>query len=148
MEFLVHLQPWQWATLAVILFALEMAISTGFLLGIGLAAVVLAGLLLLVPGLAWEWQLLWFGVLSVVLTVACRRYFSSPGQASDNPLLNDRAAQMVGRTFVLGVDLDRSGADMVGDTRWMLRTSGRLARGTRVRVSGVDDMVLIVEEDL
>jgi membrane protein implicated in regulation of membrane protease activity len=148
MELFDHLHAWHWATLAVILFALEMLVSTGFLLGIGLAAIVLAVIMLVLPTLAWEWQLLLFGVLCVTLTLAYRKYFRNVNEATDNPLLNDRAAQLVGKSFILGVDLDRSGADMLGDTRWTLRSSGRLAKGTRVRVTGVDGMVLHIEEDL
>jgi membrane protein implicated in regulation of membrane protease activity len=40
--------------------ALETLISTGFLLGIGLAGIVLAVLMLVMPGIGWEWQLLCF----------------------------------------------------------------------------------------
>jgi membrane protein implicated in regulation of membrane protease activity len=49
---------------------------------------------------------------------------------------------------MLSVDLDRSGADMVGDTRWALRSAGRINKGARVRIIGVDGMVLCVEEDV
>jgi membrane protein implicated in regulation of membrane protease activity len=146
MELFDQLHVWHWVVLAAVLFLLEMLIVTGFLLGLALAAVVMALLLLLLPALAWSWQLLCFGVLAVALTVAYRRYFRRFNEATDNPLLNDRAAQLVGKTFVLGVDLDGVGADMLGDTRWSLRCSGRLAKGTRVRVVGVDGMVLAVEE--
>jgi len=147
MELFDHLHAWHWATLGIILLALEMLVSTGFMLGIGLAALVLAVFMLVMPGLAWEWQFLWFGALCIVLTLGYRKYFRNVNEATDNPLLNDRAAQLIGKSFVLGVDLDRSGADMLGDTRWTLRASGRLPKGTRVRVCGVDGMVLIVEEE-
>ena len=147
MELFDNLQAWHWATLGIILLGLETLVSTGFLLGIGIAGLVLAVLVVVMPDLAWEWQFLWFGTLSVLLTLGYRKYFRNINEATDNPLLNDRAAQMIGKSFILGADLDRSGADMLGDTRWALRSSGRLASGTRVRVSGVDGMTLIVEED-
>jgi len=146
MELFDQLHEWHWVVLAAVLFLLEMLIVTGFLLGLALAAVVMAVLLLLLPALAWDWQLLCFGVLAVAITLGYRRYFRQVNEASDNPLLNDRAAQMVGKTFVLGVDLDGTGADMLGDTRWSLRCEGRLPKGTRARVVGVvDGMVLSVE---
>ncbi|MEZ5572828.1 MAG: NfeD family protein [Halioglobus sp.] len=148
MELFSELHAWHWVALAAVLFVLEVLTTTGFLIGIGLAAVVLAVLLLLLPVLGWEWQVLWFGVLSVVMTLGYRKFFSEVNLATDNPLLNDRAAQLVGKSFVLGVDLNGSGADMLGDTRWTLRSNGRIAKGTRVRVSSVDGMVLNVEEDL
>jgi membrane protein implicated in regulation of membrane protease activity len=146
MELFDQLHVWHWVVLAAVLFLLEMVIVTGFLLGIALAAVVMALLVLLLPALGWDWQVLSFGVLAVLITVGYRRYFRSVNEATDNPLLNDRAAQMVGKMFVLGVDLDGTGADMLGDTRWTLRCNGKLPKGTRVRVAGVDGMVLSVEE--
>lgn len=146
MELFDQLHVWHWVVLAAALFLLEMLIVTGFLLGLALAAVVMALLVLLLPALAWDWQVLSFGVLAVLITVGYRRYFRKVNEATDNPLLNDRAAQMVGKMFVLSVDLDGTGADMLGDTRWTLRCNGRLPKGTRVRVAGVDGMVLSVEE--
>jgi membrane protein implicated in regulation of membrane protease activity len=142
-----QLQAWHWFVFAVILFVLELLITTGFFLGMALAALVLAGVLFVVNGIAWSWQLLWFGVLSVALTLAYRRFFRQVNAATDNPLLNNRAAQLIGKSFVLGVDLDRNGADMLGDTRWTLRCAGRIKKGSRVRVVDVDGMVLRVEED-
>lgn len=148
MELFNQLQAWHWFVLAVLLIVLEVTTVAGFLLGIAFAALVLAAAVFVMPDLAWDWQLLAFGVLSVLLTLAYRLYFKPVNEASEDPLLNDRAARMIGRSFVLGVDLDRSGADMVGDTRWALRSAGRIDRGTRVRVVGVDGMVLSVEVDV
>ena len=146
MELFTQLEVWHWVVLAAVLFILEMLIVTGFLLGIALAAVVMVVIALIAPILAWDWQVLVFAVLAVVLTLGYRRFFRRVNEATENPLLNDRAAQLVGKTFVLGVDLDGTGADMLGDTRWTLRCNGRIAQGTRVRVVGVEDMVLSVEE--
>lgn len=146
MELFDQIHAWHWFVLAVILVVLELATTTGFVLGIAFAALALSGILLIAPGMAWDWQFLIFGVLSVVLTLFYRAYFRPDNDASENPLLNDRAAQMLGKSFVLNVDLDGTGADMIGDTRWALRTAGRLERGSRVRVVGVEGMVLSVEE--
>lgn len=148
MELFDQLHPWHWFVVAVILFVLELLTVSGFLLGIALAALVVAATLFVIPALVWGWQLLWFGLLAVVLTLGYRKFFRSVNDATDNPLLNDRAAQLVGKTFVLGIDLDRSGADMLGDTRWTLSCNGRIAKGTRVKVVGVEGMVLKVEADI
>lgn len=147
MELFNQLQAWHWFVLAVILIVLEVTTTTGFLLGIAFAALALAGAVFIMPDLSWDWQFLSFGVLSVVLTLGYRTYFKPVNDATDSPLLNNRAAQMMGKTFVLSVELDRSGADMIGDTRWTLRSGARIHKGDRVRVIGVDGMVLIVEED-
>jgi membrane protein implicated in regulation of membrane protease activity len=147
-ELFDQLHAWHWFVLAVVLIVLELTTTTGFLLGIAFAALAIAGTLWMVPDLSWDWQFLSFGVLSVVMTLGYRTYFRPDNDASDNPLLNNRAAQMVGKSFVLGVDLDRSGADMLGDTRWKLRCAGRIKQGSRVRIVAVEGMVLIVEEEL
>jgi membrane protein implicated in regulation of membrane protease activity len=148
MELFDQLHPWHWFVVAVILIVLEVLTVSGFLLGMAIAALVVAAMLFLIPALVWGWQLLWFGLLAMVLTLGYRKFFRSVNDATDNPLLNDRAAQLVGKTFVLGIDLDRSGADMLGDTRWSLSCNGRIAKGTRVKVVGVDGMVLNVQEDV
>ena len=148
MELFDQLHAWHWFVLAVCLIVLEVTTTTGFLLGIAFAALALAGVLYVAPELSWDWQFLSFGVLSVVLTLGYRAYFKFVNNATDNPLLNDRAAQMMGKLFLLSVELDRSGADMIGDTRWTLRSAGRINKGARVRVIGVEDMVLIVEEEI
>jgi membrane protein implicated in regulation of membrane protease activity len=147
-ELFTQLQAWHWFALAVILIVLEVTTTFGFLLGIAFAALVLALAVFIVPEFALNGQLLTFGVLSVLLTLGYRRYFKPVNDATDNPLLNDRAAQMIGKSFMLSFDLDRSGADMVGDTRWALRSAGRINKGARVRIIGVDGMVLCVEEDV
>jgi membrane protein implicated in regulation of membrane protease activity len=147
-ELFTHLQAWHWFALAVILIVLEVTTTFGFLLGIAFAALVLALAVFIFPEFALNGQLLTFGVLSVLLTLGYRRYFKPVNDATDNPLLNDRAAQMIGKSFMLSFDLDRSGADMVGDTRWALRSAGRINKGVRVRIIGVDGMVLCVEEDV
>ncbi|CAA0122726.1 Inner membrane protein YbbJ [Halioglobus japonicus] len=147
MELFNQIQGWHWFVLAVVLIVLELTTTTGFLLGIAFAALALSGILWVVPELSWDWQFLSFGVLSVVLTLCYRMYFRPDNDASDNPLLNDRAAQMLGKSFVLGAELDRSGADMIGDTRWALRSAGKIERGARVRVVAVEGMVLSVEEE-
>ncbi len=146
MELFDQLHAWHWFVLAVVLIVLELTTTTGFLLGIAFAALALAGALWLVPDLSWDWQFLVFGVLSVLLTLCYRAYFRPEKDVSEDPLLNDRAAQMLGKSFVLGVALDRSGADMIGDTRWALRSDVRIKKGARVRVAAVEGMVLIVEE--
>ncbi|MEZ5503374.1 MAG: NfeD family protein [Halioglobus sp.] len=147
MELFDQLHAWHWFVLAVVLFALELMAATGFLIGIGLAALVLAVVVLVLPDVSWDWQLLGFGLLSVALTVGYKVFFRQVNDATDNPLLNDRAAQLIGRTFVLDADLDATGAEMIGDTRWSLRCAGRINRGTRVRIVNTEGMVLVVEAD-
>jgi membrane protein implicated in regulation of membrane protease activity len=147
MELFAQLQPWHWFVLAMVLGMLEIVATSGFFIGIALAALAMAGVLWVSPDLGWEWQLLWFGLLSVLLTVAYMVLFRRVNDATENPLLNNRAAQKIGESFVLTADLDTSGAEMLGDTRWTIRYSGMLKKGTKVRVTASEEMALFVEPE-
>jgi membrane protein implicated in regulation of membrane protease activity len=145
MEIFEQLQAWHWFVLAVILIVFEIVASVGFFLGMALAALLVAGAIVMLPELAWSWQFLIFGLFSVVFTIAYKVLFSNVNDATDSPLLNDRAAQLVGRTFALEGDIAHNGAQMIGDTRWTVRCDGTLAKGTTVRVVSTEGMDLLVE---
>lgn len=147
MEILEQLQSWHWFVAGIILVMLDIFLLGGFLLGMALAAVAVALLLQLSPEMGWDWQLIYFGALSLIFTVAYLKFFRKVNEATDNPLLNDRAAQLIGRTFVLGEDLDGSGAHMLGDTRWTLQCRGTISGGTKVKVVGSEGMSLVVEAE-
>ncbi len=144
MDILTQIQPWHWFVLAAVLFMVEIAATTGFFIGIGAAALILSAVTLLGPQIGWEWQLALFGGLSVALTVAYKKYFKRFNEETDSPLLNDRAAQMVGDSLVLDADIDGHGAVMIHDTRWQVECEGSLKAGTRVTISGSRGMTLVL----
>lgn len=145
MEFLSQLEPWHWFVASIVLVIVEIVATTGFFIGIALAALLLSGLLTVMPDLSWPWQLILFGGLSVALTVAYQVYFKNFNNATDNPLLNDRAAQQIGKQFVLDQDIEEQGAQMLGDTRWTLRSQRTLVAGTKVKVVATEGMDLVIE---
>lgn len=147
MDIVLQLQPWHWFVLAAVLFVLEVTATTGFFIGIGGAALILFGVTLVGPELGWEWQLALFGALSVILTIAYKKYFQRFNEETDSPLLNDRAAQMVGDSLVLSESIDGSGAVMIHDTRWQVECEGSLAAGTRVKIAGSRGMTLVLEPE-
>ncbi len=67
-------------------------------------------------------------------------------RASGRPeLINDRAAQHIGRTFALAEPIAHGqGRAFIGDTLWQLRGPD-LAAGTSVRITGIDGMTLKIE---
>ena len=142
MELIASLQPWHWFVLSLALFAIEILGTAGFFIGIAASALVLSVLLLIWPAMPWELQLGVFGVMSVVLTLAYFRFFRRVNQRTDNPLLNDRAAQLVGKRLTLQEDLHGSGAVAIGDTRWQAQCSGSINKGTLVEVVAVQGMSL------
>ena len=83
------LGPWNWFILAVLLFTLETVVPGVHFLWFGLAAVVV-GLLALATGIAWQWQLIAFGVISVLTVFWVRRYVPA-GRRQQRPARPQRA---------------------------------------------------------
>lgn len=140
-----QLDFWHWLIFGVALIFLEMLAPGVVFLWLGIAAAVTGGLLYLVPGMGWENQFLIFSVLSVVSVAVGRMWMRRHPTATDRPLLNRRGEQYVGRTFTLPEAIDNGvGKLKVDDTTW--KVSGPdLPAGTKVKVVGVDGVVLLIE---
>jgi hypothetical protein len=135
---------WHWWILAVGLVILEVFAPGAFFLWLGIAAGVVGALVYLVPGLGWEYQILLFSVLSVVSIVVWRRYFRQTPGDTDQPALNRRGEQYVGRLFTLSEPIvDGMGKIRVDDSTWKIRGKD-CPVGSRVEVTGVDGTVLQV----
>ena len=136
---------WHWLVLAVVLMALEVLAPGTFLLWLGIAAGLVGLIAWIVPSLAWEWQALAFAVLAVVSVLVVRRYLKARPIETDQPLLNRRGHQYVGRTFTLdGPVVNGVGKIRVDDSTWKVEGEDCPA-GTRVQVTGVDGVVLRIE---
>lgn len=139
---------WQtigWAAIALLLFAAEALAPGAFMLWLGLAAAAVFALVLVFPDLTVLAQVAAFVVLSFVSIQVYRTWFRGRERASDRPLLNRRAEQLIGRV----VPLERAIAQGVGrvqiaDAFWDV-TGPDLPAGTPVRVVGTDGMNLQVE---
>ncbi|MET3791604.1 NfeD family protein [Aquamicrobium terrae] len=137
-----ELGPWNWMVLGLILLGLELFAPGVYLLWIGIAALIVgtASLLLWDTGFwGWQVQVLLFLILSLACAYFGKRFVTSRQGDTDQPLLNRRSAQMIGRTATLAEPIrDGRGRVQLGDTLW--RISGPdLPAGTRVRVTGASD---------
>ncbi|MCK9490029.1 MAG: NfeD family protein [Xanthomonadales bacterium] len=136
-----------WLILGLILIVLELFSPGAYLLWLGLAALATALLAWLAPELELLWQTIAFGLLAVAWILGYRhwrRRFPAI-EASDRPLLNQRAARLVGQVHVLAEPLvDGRGRLQVGDTYWRL-AGPDIAAGQRVRIVATEGMVLQVE---
>ncbi|AZO11654.1 MULTISPECIES: NfeD family protein [unclassified Mesorhizobium] len=137
-----ELGPWNWMVLGFVLLVLEIVAPGVFMLWIGIAALIIGAASLLVWEAAfWTWQLqvLAFLVLSLVSAFIGKKVVSDRNANADQPLLNRRGAQMVGRTATLAEPIKNGrGRIRLGDTLW--RVSGPdLPVGTQVRVTGAAD---------
>ncbi|MCB1790274.1 MAG: NfeD family protein [Gammaproteobacteria bacterium] len=111
----------------------------------GISAVVLGLLAWLIPAMGWETQLMLFAILSLVSIVGWRVWQRRYPDESDQPSLNRRAEQYVGRVFVLETPIENGfGKVRVGDSLWRVEGPDAAA-GSRVRVTSADGVVLVVE---
>ena len=136
---------WHWWILAAALIILEVFAPGAFFLWLGIAAGVIGGLIYLLPSLDWEYQVLIFSVLSVVSILVWRKYFRITPEQTDEPALNRRGEQYVGRVFTLSEPIvNNMGKSRVDDTTWKIRGDD-CPVGTRVEVTGVDGTIFEVE---
>ncbi|WP_300631391.1 NfeD family protein [Pseudomonas sp.] len=144
-DFLQHLSFWDWLALGTVLLILEVFGAGGYLLWMGIAAAAVGVIKFLVPPLGLEWQLLLFALLSILTAVYWWRRQRSSAKTSDQPGLNERGSELVGRTFVVHQAIaDGRGKVKVGDGVWMV-TGADAPVGAQVRVVGQDGVVLKVE---
>jgi hypothetical protein len=135
---------WHWLVFGLLLVTVEPFVPGTFFLWLGISAAAVGLLLWLVPSLSFELQVLAFAVLSVITIVLSRRYLARHPIESDEPLLNRRAEQYVGRSFTLQEPIvNGRGRLRVDDTLWRVEGEDCPA-GVRVEVSGVDGTVLRV----
>lgn len=142
-EWLSELTHWHWVILGVVLLILEIMGASGFLIGLALASLALAGIVALGLVEGWQYQLLWFAALGMILTVLYWKVFRRFNTQSDEPQLNDRAAQMIGRKLKLESAIDNGqGRIQIGDTFWKVVADEVLDAGTTVEVYDSIGMVL------
>lgn len=144
LDILTSLGPWAWFALGVALIVLETMVPGVHFLWFGLAAMLVCGATLL-TGMSWAMQLVLFVALSVLMVFIVRRFAKPEAAPSDQPDLNLRGAQYVGRTVVVEEPIRNGrGKARVGDTLWQV-AGPDAASGARVRVTGSDGTVLKVE---
>lgn len=137
------LTQWHWLILGVLLLILEMLGASGFLIGLAVASLAVAGAVALGVVESWSYQLLLFALLGIAFTILYWRVFRTFNSQTDEPLLNDRAAQLIGRKFVLEQNLENGqGRVQVGDTLWKAEAETTLTAGTKVEIYASEGMVI------
>ncbi len=138
--------PTEWFIAGFLLLLLEVFAPGAFLLWFGIAALVVGSAVWLLPMLPWQVQIVAFALLSIGALVGYRAWRQRrPAPQVDQPLLNKRVEQMIGRLFTLEQAIvDGRGKIKVGDALWTVVGSD-LAVGSRVRVTGAHEQMLEVE---
>lgn len=136
---------WHWWIFAVALIIIEILAPSFFALWMGIAAFFTGLVLLLIPDLGWEYQLMLFAVLSVFSIVLWRRYYLNNPIVSDQPNLNRRGEQYIGRIVTLQSPIvDGVGKIRLDDSSWKVEGPD-CAAGQKVRIVSLQNVVFAVE---
>ncbi|MBL7004443.1 MAG: NfeD family protein [Gammaproteobacteria bacterium] len=141
MEFFTQFDHWTWWVIGVLLIVLEMFAPAAFFLWMGIAAIFTGGFLWLFPGMEWTVQVLIFSIQSILSIIVWRQLFSKPFSKSDQPNLNRRAQQYIGRTFTLEKAIENGvGQVKVDDSLWRVMCDEDLPMGSKIKVVGEDSI--------
>jgi membrane protein implicated in regulation of membrane protease activity len=136
---------WHWLIFAALLLILEVTVPGAFFLWMSISAGIVGILALAFPALGWQIELLIFAVLAVVSAVTWRLYLKRHPVTSDQPKLNRRGEQYVGRILTLKEGIvNGQGKIKVDDSTWKIEGED-CPPGTRVKVVGVDNVILQVQ---
>jgi len=93
----------------------------------------------------WTVQLLIFSIQSILSIVVWRKFFYHISADSDQPLLNKRAQQFIGRVFTLERDMvDGIGQIKIDDSTWRVMADEDFPAQSRLKVIGEDGVNLKV----
>ena len=145
MEYLESIEFWHWWVAGVVLVIVEALAPGAIFLWLGVSAGAVGLVLWAAPALAWEYQVLIFAVLAVGSIAGWRVYHKGHPTETDQPTLNRRGEQYVGRLLTLDEPvIDHTGKIRLDDTTWKVEGDD-MAAGSRVKVVNVDGVVLKVE---
>lgn len=110
---------WYWFVLAVLFLVIEILTPGFFFLWMSAASVITGIIVLLFSSLSTDVQLMIFSVLTVIAIILWRIFGKKYVIKTDQPLLNQRGSQYVGRTFNLYEPIENGqGKIKVDDSIW------------------------------
>lgn len=150
-DFLEGISPWWWVAAGLTLGALEMLTMSFFLIWLGLAALIMAVVLVVFPTMPGEVQVMAFALLAVALTFIGRAMIRNFGDGEPTNTLNSRSSNMVGRSAkVIRFEHGQGVVEIRGE-QWQARADADamgLNPGATVRIVSADGMLLTVASPL
>jgi membrane protein implicated in regulation of membrane protease activity len=135
---------WVWLTLWLVLAGLEMLVPGVYMIWLAVAAIV-TGVLALAFDVSLPAQIVYFVFLSLIIAFSAKRFLGERPIESSDPLMNRRGARLVGETATVVQAIEHgSGRVKLGDSEWIAH-GPNVAAGERVRVSGSEGTILLVE---
>ena len=142
-----NIQPgWLWLIGGILLLAAEIIAPGFFLVFVGAAALA-TGLFVILFDLGLAPSLALFAIYTALAVYVGRKVYANRPVAASVPNLNDRSAQLIGRSVeVVSPVTEHGGRVRVGDSEWTAR-GGPAEPGSRVRVTAVEGNSLLVEPE-
>lgn len=135
---------WIWFAIGLALAALELIVPGVYLIWLAVAALIV-GAMTFVIDLGSAVQVINFVILSLIIVFSARRFLRDSPIVSSDPLLNKRGGRLVGQTALVTQAFDGGmGRIRHGDSEWLARGPD-MASGERVRITGNDGSILLVE---
>lgn len=137
---------WYWWVLAFAFLILEMLTPGFFFMWLAVSGLITGLIVWLLPTISLNIQVFIFSVFSVLAVTAWRLYGKKYPTVSDQPLLNKRGAQYIGRIFSLHEPIiDGQGKIKVDDSIWKVHGED-CGIQTKVKVTGIRGTVFEVEK--
>ena len=137
---------WAWAAITLLLLAGEVLAPGAFMLWLAFAAGAMFIITWLFPELPFLAQAVLFTALGFASILIYRKWFLHSEPVSDQPALNQRTQQLIGRIVLLERAIERgTGRVQIADAYWTV-AGPDLPAGTSVRIIDADAMTLIVEQ--
>lgn len=134
-----------WLVAALALGLAELVAPGVFLVFVAVAAAITGLMLLALPDLPVIGQLAAFAAWSGVAVAVGRRWYADNPVATDDALLNDRAARLIGQVVTVTAAIEHGhGRVRVGDGAWPAR-GPETPVGALVRIVAVDGATLVVD---
>ncbi|WP_045859623.1 NfeD family protein [Teredinibacter purpureus] len=137
--------PWFWLAIGLVLLGLELLGAGGFLLSIGVSALITAG----ISGMTeqpWPVEFVIFGVLSVVTTYMYWKFVRPNNIETEDPMLNNKMARLVGHKTAILVPVKAGvGKVQIHDALWVVSCDTDLDSGVLVEVTGYEGATLNVK---
>ena len=147
----VKLLYWYWLVFGMVLILAELFMPSFTIFWFGLGAILVAGVLLMLPDLAISWQLFIWAIASCILTFLWFKLLK--------PLMADRTQTGISRKAILGETgqvikipeqenrgIVRFTTPLLGADEWPFISEQDLAVGDRVAVRDISGNTLIVEK--
>lgn len=148
MELFNDLVFWHWFVIAIVLITIELFTGSLFVFFVAVAAAIVGVMAWALPDMPWTTEFIIWSVLSLASVIGWHYYRKAhPPKDTDQPSLNRRGSQYVGRVFTLDEPIVNGiGKIKVDDSTWKVVSESDMKKGEKVKVSALDGVVLKVEK--